>query len=86
MVAEAKRTHVLFLDDVGWESRRAGADDVISEVIASRYDSGYPTYVTSGLTLAGFTERYGDAIVRRIVECGGMSGKVVDLWPRESKQ
>jgi len=82
LVSSATSAGFLVIDDLGWESKRAGADDVCVEVLATRYDRGLPTYVTSGLTRAAFIERYGDAIVRRIVEAGGLPGKVVDLWPR----
>lgn len=80
LVQRAFDAQVLVLDDMGWESKRAGADDVVAEVIAVRYDRGLPSYVTSGLTQEQFTTRYGDAVVRRVVECGGGRGKLVDLW------
>ncbi len=80
LVEKAKRAEFLVLDDVGWESRRAGADDVVAEVIAARCDVGLPTYATTGLRLAQFEERYGNAVVRRIVESGGLSGRVIDCW------
>lgn len=82
LVVRATQTPYLVLDDIGWESHRAGADDVLAEVIARRYDQGLTTFATSGLTLEQFRERYSDAIVRRIIEAGGKPGKVVDLWQR----
>ncbi len=82
----AKSRWFLWLDDLGWESNRAGAGDVVTEVIAERYDSGLPMYVTSGLTLEAFTEKYGDAIVRRIVEAGSKPGAVVNLWQAQAIQ
>jgi DNA replication protein DnaC len=86
LVAAAITADFLVLDDLGWESRRAGADDVVTEVIAARYDAGRITYATTGLTLAKFTERYGSAIARRLTETAGIRGEVVDLWPsRDSK-
>lgn len=83
LVDSAKNTRLLVLDDMGWESRRAGADDVVSEIIGSRYDAGRVTLVTSGQRLEAFTERYGDAVVRRIVECNGKAGRVIDAWPKD---
>jgi hypothetical protein len=59
---------------------------VIAEIIAERYNEGLPSYVTSGLTLEGFTERYGDAVVRRITEVGGLPGAVLDTWPKANEQ
>lgn len=80
LVDKAKRAEFLVLDDVGWESRRAGADDVVAEVIAARCDAGLPTYATTGLRLAQFEERYGNAVVRRLTEAGGLPGRVIDCW------
>jgi DNA replication protein DnaC len=80
LVASAVAADFLVLDDLGWESKRAGADDVVTEVIAARYDTGRITYATTGLTLAKFIDRYGSAVARRLVESGGIKGKVVDLW------
>jgi len=83
LVSLATTARFCVLDDLGWEARRAGADDVIAEVIATRYDRGLVTYATTGMTLAEFTERYGSAIVRRIVEGGGGSGgRVLDCWAK----
>lgn len=86
LVELAKSARLLVLDDLGWESQRAGAADVVVEVIARRYDQGAVTICTSGLTLPCFVDRYGEAVVRRICEAGGASGKVLDLWPRETRQ
>ncbi|HEX3851933.1 MAG TPA: hypothetical protein VHW01_13265 [Polyangiaceae bacterium] len=80
LVTAAATADYVVLDDLGWESRRAGADDVVAEVLARRYDAGLVTFVTSGMTLEQLRERYSDAIVRRITEAGGLPGKVVDLW------
>lgn len=81
LVTEAIKARFLVLDDLGWESKRAGADDVVVEVIAARYDAGRPTYATTGLTLPKFTDRYGTAIGRRLTDAGGLKGTVVNLWP-----
>lgn len=85
LVALAKNAPVLVLDDLGWESQRAGAADVIAEVIGERYDRGRITWATTGMRPEQVTEKYGEAFVRRICETGGKAGKVMDLWPRESR-
>lgn len=82
LVDKAAKAGFLVLDDMGWESKRAQADDVVLEVIARRYDSGLATYITSGLSRVAFVERYGDAVERRITEAGGKQGKTMDLWTR----
>ncbi len=86
LVAAAVAADFLVLDDLGWESRRAGADDVVTEVIAARYDAGRITYATTGLTFDKFTDRYGSAIARRLTETAGLKGEVVDLWPAKGSK
>lgn len=83
LVDTAMRAHFLVLDDLGWESKRASADDVLVEVIATRYDAGRVTYATTGLRLDDFQNRYGAAIVRRLTEAGRVKGKVVSCWAKE---
>jgi DNA replication protein DnaC len=84
-VKKAMEADFLVLDDLGWESRRADADSVLTDVLMVRYDTGRPTLVTSGLTFEEFRSRYRDPIIRRIVECAGVNGDVIDLWPKEPK-
>ncbi|MBE7480246.1 MAG: hypothetical protein HS104_09720 [Polyangiaceae bacterium] len=86
LVERARNCQILCLDDLGWESRRAGADDVIGEVIAYRYDTGRVTWVTTGLKPEQVVEKYGEAFTRKICEAGARAGKVLDLWPKESRQ
>lgn len=86
LVERARNCQILCLDDLGWESRRAGADDVIGEVIAYRYDTGRVTWVTTGLKPEQVVEKYGEAFTRKICEAGAKPGKVLDLWPKESRQ
>lgn len=85
LVENAKHAGILVLDDLGWESARAGAADVVVEVLAERYDHGRITWATTGLRPEQLSERYGDALVRRVCETGGRAGKVVDLWPKGAK-
>lgn len=74
MVSQAKRAEVAVLDELGWEYRT----DVVLEVIGARYDAGKVTAATSGQNLGGFLKRYGDAILRRLIEVGG--GSLVNVW------
>lgn len=76
LLQRANWCSVLLIDDLGWETDPA---DVLG-VIASRYDAGKPTVVTSGLTLQEFGDRYGAAVLRRIIEAGGKKGRVVNLF------
>ena len=76
-VVRASRCPLLVLDDLGWEADRG----TVREVIAARYKRGLPTWTTTGLPVAGergLEGAYGDAVVRRLVECRGRRGKVVE--------
>lgn len=80
IIRDAKRPRVLIIDDLGWESQR---DTTIPEIIAHRYDRGLQTIVTSGLTAEQLRDRYGEAVIRRILESGGTKGRIVSLFPKE---
>lgn len=71
---------ILVIDDLGWEP--AAGLPAIRELLAHRYGEGLPTIVTSGETLPALRERYGDAVLRRIVECRGVTTPPLDLHPK----
>ena len=75
-ISDAKRSKLLLIDDVGWE--RPHQSHVISDVLASRYDFGKATVITTGMTLGELRDRYGDAVIRRMVEAGGKKGAIVE--------
>jgi adenylate kinase family enzyme len=73
---------LLILDDLGWETT---GDTAIAEVLNRRYECGECfTLVTSGYPRDALLERYGEAVLRRLLEVGGKRGRVVDLFPREA--
>lgn len=82
-VISAAKAEFLVLDDLGWESKRASGDEAVVEVLSERYDSGFITLATTGQTVSALNDRYGEAVVRRIVESGGKPGRILDLWPAE---
>lgn len=71
----AKRARLLVLDDVAW----AGRDETFLEVLGHRYDASLPTIFTVGLSRAELLRRYGDAVVRRMVEVQGRKGLLVEV-------
>ncbi len=79
LLLRAQRARLLVIDDLGWEGPR-GMDPVV-EVIASRYDTGRQTALTSGLTWDALVARYSEAAIRRPLEAGGARGKLIDLHP-----
>ncbi len=76
-VAAAKLPRTLVIDDLAWEREK---DLAISEVIAARYDAGFQTFVTSGRTWEQLVDRYGEAVLRRVLESGGVKGKYFNLF------
>jgi DNA replication protein DnaC len=73
-VDQLVKARLLVIDELGYEDFPARA----LRVIGSRHDWGRPTLVTSGRTLADFSNRYADATVRKITDDG--AGVVVDCW------
>jgi hypothetical protein len=76
-ILEACNARLLFLDDAGWDQ------DVIEvcSVIASRYERGWPTIITTGKTRDELTAHYGAAVVRRMREAGGKKATVIECFP-----
>jgi hypothetical protein len=82
LVLEAIKAPIAVLDDLGWEDPR---DTAIAEIIAERYDAKRPTIVTSGLRPEELEQRYGSALLRRIID-GEPKGRIVNAFPREAMQ
>jgi|GEM_PF-1728921 len=77
LVAHAMRAKLLAIDDIGWEPAH---DTVVTDVMAERYDRGLPTVATSGERPAALSQRYGAALIRRIIETEGRKGLLVDMF------
>lgn len=73
---KARSAGLLVVDDLGWERQF----DAVADVLASRYDAGKITIATSGQPVAALSEKYGDAVVRRIVQSRGIKGQIVSLF------
>lgn len=73
----ASRCDLLVLDDLGnetdWQS-------TIFDVLQYRYERGFDLITTSGMSTAQLLARYGDAILRRLVQRNGKMGTIVDCW------
>jgi len=75
----AERATLLLLDEVGYEP-----DDprhrVVARLMEQRYDRPEArTWITSGLTPAGFVARYGSAVARKAGIGDGARGVVVEV-------
>jgi DNA replication protein DnaC len=76
LVELAKKAPLAVLDDLTW-----GANDkALLEIVAARYDHGLPTISTAGVTRAELVTRFGDAVVRRLLEHRGIKGIVVESF------
>jgi len=78
LVLKAEDADLLVIDDLGGETR----SDALEAVLACRYDRGLPTIVTSGKTSQELEERYGQALLRRVIESRGEWGTPLNLFPK----
>ncbi len=76
-ITESCNARLLFLDDAGWDRDPAEVRDVL----AARYERGWPTVITTGKTQLELTAHYGAAVVARITEAGGKLPTLVDCFP-----
>lgn len=75
-VKSAIDADICVLDDILWGSR----DEALLEVVSGRYNAGVPTIATAGSSFADVMARLGEAVLRRLLECRGESGTIVDLF------
>jgi len=75
-VVKARTASLLLLDDLGNEN--PGFEKWLLSIIDSRIGEQLPTWVTSGFTVDALSERYGQALVRRLCEKG--VGTLIDLF------
>lgn len=75
-VEQAKRAPIAVLDDLTWCQN----DKPLIEIIAYRYDHGLPTISTAGATRNELVKRFGDAVMRRLIECRGAKGVIVESF------
>jgi DNA replication protein DnaC len=66
IVELAMRVPLLLIDDLGTEL--ATHNEALTEVIQERHAEDRATVITTGLTVAEVTARYGDGIARRVFE------------------
>lgn len=71
---EARGASLLVLDDLTWAQR----DDATLEALGYRYHAGLPTIATAGCTRTELVARFGGAVVRRMLECGGKKSLVAE--------
>jgi DNA replication protein DnaC len=72
-----QRARLLVLDDL--KVIPQAELEPIDRVLSHRYDAGYPTITTTGLSSAELLKVYGDALCRRLLECQGKRGAWVNV-------
>jgi DNA replication protein DnaC len=64
----APRVKRLFLDDLGVESERENANEIVSKLLRDRYAAGLSTWVTTNLEIPDLSKRYGERVISRLME------------------
>jgi DNA replication protein DnaC len=77
-VNRASNAGLLIIDDLGLERDAAELVDVVH----SRYECGLVTWTTSGLSMSELKDRYGEALVRRLIEGREQPGRVVTVFKK----
>ena len=82
VVQRCQFARLLILNDLAAPEERARAEDraVLERVLDARYERGWPTITTTGLGAEQLDKAFGDALSRRIFECGASKGRFVEIW------
>lgn len=78
----AATCELAILDDLGNETDHAST---LFDVTQSRYQRGLKTITTSGLSPRELVARYGECILRRLVQRDGKLGTIIDLFPKGTR-
>jgi hypothetical protein len=76
-VRAASNCQILVLDDLGNEQEW---QTTMFDLLQRRYERCLTNIVTTGLRPADLVKRYGDAILRRLVQRDGKNGIIVNCW------
>lgn len=82
IVRKLKEMPLLVIDDLGKERRSEWSEMILYDVINGRYEDYMPTIITTNLDPEEVKERFGEAVLSRIIEmCTGvvMQGKDVRM-------
>jgi len=67
---KAKRMPFVVIDDLGAEDATSKAKSLVNYIISHRYDEQMPTVITTNLSRADLTVRYGERLTDRIMHFG----------------
>ncbi len=74
-IVRCKYARLLVLNDLGISDDRA----TLERILDQRYERGWPTVTTTGLGTSELGKMLGDALFRRIFECGKDRGLFVEI-------
>lgn len=77
IVLNARHAPVLIIDDLTWASR----PEVIVELLGFRYDAALPTVANAGVPVEELFAKFGEAVIRRILETP-VKGRLVDCFKK----
>ena len=76
-ITRCQNARLLILNDVGTDDDKR----VLERVLDARYERKWPTVTTTGLSAKQLGDVFGDALTRRVFECGPDRGRFVEIFP-----
>lgn len=80
-IIRCQNARLLVLDDVGATDSPVAYERILNV----RYERGWPTITTSGLTSRELTSSLNEALVRRMLQRKGRDGLIVSMFPPQRK-
>jgi len=79
-IMRCQNARLLVLDDLGASDEKGALERILNV----RYKRAWPTITTSGLRYRELVTTFGEALVRRMTDCNGKSGRVLQVFPAEA--
>ncbi len=76
VLQRCQRARLLVIDDLKAPVSLA-RNELLERTLQFRYDAGLPTVTTTGLSDVELLRAFGDALCRKLLECGGQKGRWV---------
>jgi DNA replication protein DnaC len=77
-ILRCQNARLLILDDLGASDERTA----LERVMDARYERGWPTITTTGLAYRELSHALGEHLVRRLVDCRGRTGRVLQAFTK----
>jgi hypothetical protein len=76
-IVRCQNARLLVLDDIGATDEKGALERILNV----RYKRAWPTVTTSGLRYRELVVAFGEALVRRMTDCNGKPGRVLQVFP-----